>query len=179
MLTTATPLLLKLRAGVAVGALALALSACGGTKWGFPYKADIQQGSWITSEQVARLEKGMTREQVRFILGTPALQDIFRTNRWDYTYYNKPGYGKEEERQFTVWFEGDALARWEGDKQPDRQPFQKIDNGAAAPASAGNDKEAPATEQPAAPDNRTGVEINAAGTGNATPPNETSPQPLR
>ena len=177
MLTTATPLLLKLRAGVAVGALALALSACGGTKWGFPYKADVQQGSWITSEQVARLEKGMTREQVRFILGTPALQDIFRTNRWDYTYYNKPGYGKEEERQFTVWFEGDALSRWEGDKQPDRQPFQKIDNGAAT-APTDTEKSATATSEPAAAGNPSGVEVNAVGTGNATPPNETSPKPL-
>lgn len=179
MLTTATPLLLKLRAGVAVGALALALSACGGTKWGFPYRADIQQGSWITSEQVARLDKGMTREQVRFILGTPALQDIFRPDRWDYTYYNKPGYGKAEERQFTVWFEGDTLTRWEGDKQPDRQPFQKIDNGAAAPAPAGNDKDAEAADKPASASSPAGVEINAVGAGSATPPNETSPQPLR
>nr|WP_245801317.1 outer membrane protein assembly factor BamE [Pollutimonas bauzanensis] len=107
----------------------MALSACGTTKWGFPYRPDVQQGNWITSEQVAQLQKGMTREQVRFILGTPTLQDVFRTNRWDYPYYNKPGYGKEQERKFTVWFEGDSLARWEGDEQPDRQPFQKADTG--------------------------------------------------
>src|SRR3546814_8988107 len=53
---------------------------------------------------------------------SPTLQDIFRTNRWDYPFYNKPGYGEEEKRQFTVWFEGDTLVRWEGDDQPDRQP---------------------------------------------------------
>src|SRR3546814_17013974 len=85
---------------------ALALSACGTTNWGFPYRPDIQQGNWITSEQVAQLQKGQTREQVRFILGTPTLQDVFRTNRWDYPYYNKPGYGDDQERKFTVWFEG-------------------------------------------------------------------------
>lgn len=169
MLTTATPLLLKLRAGVAVGALMLLLTACGTTKWGFPYKADIQQGNWITSEQVARLEKGMTREQVRFVLGTPVLQDIFRSNRWDYTYYNKPGYGPEEERQFTVWFDGDVLSRWEGDQQPDRQPFQKTDSG------AGGDT---ATDQPGS-SNNTGLEINAPEPSAATPPNQATPQPLR
>src|SRR3546814_5062970 len=81
----------------------MALTACGGTHWGFPYRPDIQQGNWITSEQVAQLQQGQTREQVRFILGTPTLQDVFRTNRWDYPYYNKPGYGDEQERKFTVW----------------------------------------------------------------------------
>lgn len=112
--------------------LAMALTACGTTNWGFPYRPDVQQGNWITTEQVAQLQEGMTREQVRFILGTPTLQDIFRTNRWDYPYYNKPGYGKEEERKFTVWFEGDTLVRWEGDEQPDRQPYEKTDTGAGA-----------------------------------------------
>jgi outer membrane protein assembly factor BamE len=116
-----------------VGVLAMALSACGTTNWGFPYRPDVQQGNWITSEQVAQLQKGMTREQVRFILGTPTLQDIFRSNRWDYPYFHKPGYGEAEERKFTVWFEGDSLVRWEGDEQPDRQPFQKTDTGAESP----------------------------------------------
>ncbi|MGB6105856.1 MAG: outer membrane protein assembly factor BamE [Pusillimonas sp.] len=110
----------------------MTLTACGGTHWGFPYRPDVQQGNWITAEQVSQLQQGMTREQVRFILGTPTLQDIFRTNRWDYPYYNKPGYGKEEERKFTVWFEGDALVRWDGDDQPDRQPYERTDSGAGA-----------------------------------------------
>jgi len=183
VLTTATSLLFKLRTGAAVGALAIVLSACGGTKWGFPYKTDMQQGNWITSEQVARLEKGMTREQVRFVLGTPVLQDIFRTNRWDYTYYNKPGYGKAEERKFTVWFKGDVLDHWEGDQQPDRQPFQKTDNGAKPAPSSDTDsakeqaasatKSAAAASAPAAD----AAAPNAAGTTtetHAVPSSETS-----
>lgn len=129
MLTTAKTRFSTLRTGLAVGALALALSACGSTNWGFPYRPDVQQGNWITSNEVAQLQVGMTREQVRFILGTPTLLDIFRTDRWDYPYYNKPGYGKEQERKFTVWFDGDSLVRWAGDDQPDRQPFQKADTG--------------------------------------------------
>lgn len=128
-----------LRAGLTAGVLTMALTACGGTHWGFPYRPDVQQGNWITAEQVAQLQQGMTREQVRFILGTPTLQDIFRTNRWDYPYYNKPGYGEEEKRQFTVWFEGDTLVRWEGDDQPDRQPYEKTDSGAGATAESKNE----------------------------------------
>src|SRR5690606_36460272 len=123
------------RAGLAASVLTMTLTACGGTHWGFPYRADVQQGNWITAEQVSQLQPGMTREQVRFVLGTPTLQDIFRSDRWDYPYYNKPGYGDEEDRQFTVWSEGDSLVRWDGDDQPNRQPYEKTDSGADAGAS--------------------------------------------
>lgn len=118
-----------LRKYVVFGALLLSLTACGGGNWGFPYRIDVQQGNWITSTQVEQLEVGMTREQVRFILGTPTLQDIFFSDRWEYPYYLKPGYGDEELRTFTVWFDGDHLTRWEGSKQPDRQPFERADTG--------------------------------------------------
>jgi len=175
VLRTATPSLKKLRNGVAICALALVVSACGGTKWGFPYRADVQQGNWITAEQVARLEKGMTREQVRFILGTPVLQDIFRTDRWDYTYYNKPGYGKAEERKLTVWFNGDLLDRWENDALPDRQPFQKQDSGKLSQGEPLTDHTAPDSAPQTAPEAASGATEPAA----ATPPNEAQPQPLR
>jgi len=123
-----------LRTFLTVGLFACVLTACGGMRWGFPYKADIQQGNWITAEQVEQLRNGMTRDQVRFLLGTPSLQDIFRDDRWDYPYYSKLGYGDEELRRFTVWFKDDVLDRWEGDPQPDRQPFQRADTGAGASA---------------------------------------------
>src|SRR5690606_6279761 len=123
--------------------MALGLAGCGSTNWGFPYRATIQQGNWITSEQIAQLEAGMTRDQVRFILGTPTLQDALHADRWDYPYYNQPGYGDDELRKFTVWFEHDQLVRWSGDPQPDRQPFQKADSGkdAISPDEAGQDAE--------------------------------------
>ncbi|MDN5843287.1 MAG: outer membrane protein assembly factor BamE [Alcaligenaceae bacterium] len=120
------------RTALIAGALAAGLSACGSTNWGFPYRATIQQGNWITAEQVAQLQVGMSRDQVRFILGTPALQDVFHADRWDYPFYNKPGYGDDELRTFTVWFNNDLLDHWEGDEQPDRQPFQKADSGKEA-----------------------------------------------
>lgn len=131
MLTNTTPLVTALRTSLIAVSLAVTLSACGSTKWGFPYRADVQQGNWITSEQVAQLEPGMSRAQVRFILGTPALQDALHANRWDYTYYNKPGYGDKEIRHLTVWFDGDLLVKWEGDEQPNRQPFERTDTGAS------------------------------------------------
>jgi len=117
------------RTVLTVGVLAFALTACGGTRWGFPYKVDVQQGNWITAQQVEQLRSGMTRDQVRFLLGTPSLQAIFRDNRWDYPYFSRLGNGDEELRRFTVWFNDNALDRWEGDPQPDRQPFQRGDTG--------------------------------------------------
>ena len=119
----------KLALGLVASVLALGLAGCGSTNWGFPYRATVQQGNWITTEQIAQLETGMTRDQVRFILGTPTLQDIFHAARWDYPYYNQPGYGDDELRKFTVWFDNDTLTRWSGDEQPDRQPFQRADSG--------------------------------------------------
>jgi len=144
---------------LAAGLLTIGLAGCGSTNWGFPYRATIQQGNWITSEQVAQLEVGMTRDQVRFILGTPTLQDVFHADRWDYPYYNQPGYGKDELRKFTVWFQNDLLTRWAGDEQPNRQPFQKTDSGKSAVQSAdkarsdkaGQDAASPGTNNEAAP----------------------------
>jgi len=118
----------------AVGVLALALSACGGTRWGFPYRTDVQQGNWITTEQIELLRPGMSPEQVRFLLGTPTLQDVFREDRWDYPYYYQPGQGDEELRRFTVWFSDGVLEYWEGDAQPNHQPFERSDTG-TTPAS--------------------------------------------
>lgn len=116
-----------LRTGLALIALAVgmtALSGCTTSRWGFPYKSGVQQGNWVTKDQVALLRPGMTREQVRFALGTPTLTSALRANRWDYPYFYRAGNGKVEERVFTVLFDGGQLASWKGDDQPDLQPFQ-------------------------------------------------------
>jgi outer membrane protein assembly factor BamE len=125
-----------MKAVLAIAAISFALAGCSSGKWGFPYKAPVQQGNWITSEQVAQLRPGMTREQVRFILGSPTLTSVLHADRWDYPYYFKPGYGNAQERKFTVWFENDKVARWDGDQQPDVQPFQLADEQAKAAARA-------------------------------------------
>jgi outer membrane protein assembly factor BamE len=80
-----------------------------------PYRMDIQQGNVITQDMISKLKSGMTRSQVRFVLGSPLIVDPFRTDRWDYvSIYEKQG--KEvERRRVTVIFENDKLARIEGD----------------------------------------------------------------
>ena len=90
---------------MAIAALAVALAGCTGDKWGFPYKAGVQQGNWITQEQVALLQPGMTREQVRFALSPD--QRAARQPQ-DYPYYYSPATATQEQ-EFTVWFENDRL----------------------------------------------------------------------
>ncbi|WP_084493603.1 outer membrane protein assembly factor BamE [Brackiella oedipodis] len=100
----------------------LTLSACSSGKWGFPYRASLQQGNWVTQEQVDLLQKGMTQEQVRFALGSPTLVDVFHPDRWDYPYYFKPGYGDPIQRNFSVWFVDGVVDHWGGDPLPNFQP---------------------------------------------------------
>lgn len=93
-------------------ALALPLAGCG---WLAPYRMDIQQGNFVSQDMVSQLKRGMTRDQVRFVLGTPLVTDIFHANRWDYVYYlDRPGQPRVE-RRLAVFFDDDRLARLEGD----------------------------------------------------------------
>ena len=82
------------------------------------YKLDINQGNFISQDMVDKLKNGMTRQQVRVVVGTPLVTSAFRDNRWDYVYeYQRDGRVREH-RQFTVYFKDDVLARWEGDEMP-------------------------------------------------------------
>ena len=81
-----------------------------------PYKMDIQQGNYVSQEMVAQLKPGMTREQVRLILGTPLVTDIFHADRWDYVYWREAPNGKREERRVALFFSADnKLERIAGD----------------------------------------------------------------
>ncbi|MEN9794444.1 MAG: hypothetical protein RJA17_984 [Pseudomonadota bacterium] len=86
--------------------------------WLTPYRADIGQGNFITQEQASRLQKGMNREQVRALLGTPLLVDPFRDNRWDYVFDIRRGDGGRDRRRYFVRFEKDQLVEWGGDELP-------------------------------------------------------------
>ena len=112
------------RLGAVCCGLTITLAACTSTKFGFPYKVGVQQGNWITQEQVALIKPGMTREQVKFALGTPVLTDVFHANRWDYPYFYRTGNGDIDERKFTVFFVDGKLDKWVGDEQPELQPYQ-------------------------------------------------------
>lgn len=81
------------------------------------YKIDVQQGNVLTQDMVAQLKPGQTREQVRFLLGTPLVADVFHQWRWDYIYSYKNGQtGKVEMRKFSVFFNAEnRLDRVGGD----------------------------------------------------------------
>ena len=83
-----------------------------------PHKIDIQQGNYVTQDMADKLKPGMTRAQVRFVLGTPLVVDPFRTDRWDYVYLYKKGGEVTEQRRFAVIFKDDKLVRLEGDVMP-------------------------------------------------------------
>lgn len=79
-----------------------------------PYRINIQQGNFLDEEDVELVQAGMTRSQVRYLLGTPMVEDPFSTERWDYLYYLKIGRsGKVYRRHFIVYFEGDSAVRVE------------------------------------------------------------------
>jgi len=82
-----------------------------------PYRIDVRQGNYVDQEMVAQLKRGMTREQVRFVLGTPLVVDTFRPDRWDYVYLFRPGRGEPQQRAISVFFDGDKLDRVAGDIQ--------------------------------------------------------------
>lgn len=81
------------------------------------YTMEVQQGNVITQEMIDKLKPGMTRGQVRFVLGTPMVTDAFHPERWDYYYYLRPTDEKTRDtRRLTVIFKNDALVSMKNDK---------------------------------------------------------------
>jgi outer membrane protein assembly factor BamE len=86
----------------------------GASTWlsGCVYRIDIQQGNFLEDKDIDRVAVGMTRVQVRSLLGTPMVADPFESTRWDYVYYLKQGrLKKPTQRHFIVFFEGDKVSR--------------------------------------------------------------------
>jgi len=98
------------------------VAACGNPLSVFSiYRMEIQQGNYVSQEAVSQLKLGMTKDQVRFVLGTPLIADIFHENRWDYVYRRQRANSSEiDERRVTVIFENEKLVRLEGDVVPAR-----------------------------------------------------------
>ena len=94
----------RLRLGIALLVLSLS-QVC-------VYRMAIQQGNFLEPRFVDKLEIGMTRAQVRYLLGTPMVADSFNKERWDYIYYLKKGRSRHvDSRRVTVYFEGDKVAK--------------------------------------------------------------------
>ena len=84
----------------------------------FVYRPEIQQGNVVEQEQVNQLRPGLSKRQVKFLLGTPMLNDVFHANRWDYAYTIGRGSTPQEIRRLTVFFQDDRLVRIAGDMRP-------------------------------------------------------------
>ena len=95
-----------------LAAAAFALAGCSSfTTWLDAYTIDIQQGNYMSQDMVSQLKLGMSKEQVRFVLGTPLLTDIFHADRWDYVYYHKAPGGKAQRRELAVFFKDGKLVQ--------------------------------------------------------------------
>jgi outer membrane protein assembly factor BamE len=81
-----------------------------------PYRIEIQQGNYVTQEMVAQLKPGLTRDQVRYVMGTPLVSDIFHEERWDYVFVRQRANSRDiEHRRIAVFFEDGKLKRVDGD----------------------------------------------------------------
>src|SRR3954447_3833703 len=81
---------------------------------GCVYKMSIQQGNYLVADSVSQLKEGMTRSQVRFLLGTPMVPDAFNDDRWDYYYFLESRHFKQPlKRRLTVFFADEKVARYE------------------------------------------------------------------
>ena len=117
---------------------ALALSACSVQRVSnFPsYKLKVQQGNELDAQAVAQLQPGLSRQQVQMLLGTPTLRDPFHADRWDYTYAISRNGVVREQQTLTVYFNGDSLARVEGNAlETVRQQLQQQQTAAPAPSA--------------------------------------------
>jgi len=120
-----------LRIVLAAAALSALLAGC--SSFGYsaarltgalsPYKIEVVQGNFISREQVEALQPGMSRQQVREILGTPLVTSLFHADRWDYVFTLKRQGVDPQQRRLTVFFEGDRMARHEGDTMPSEAEF--------------------------------------------------------
>lgn len=101
---------------------------------GCVYRLDVQQGNLLDDKDVAAIQPGMTRSQVRYLLGTPVSADEFRHDRWDYMYYLRPGNRRTAtQRWVVVWFKDDKVTAVSPNVLPGTDPERP----AAAASGAG------------------------------------------
>ena len=99
-----------------VAMLAVAATGCG-----ILYKQPIYQGNLLEKAQVEQLQAGMSKQQVEALIGSPSIADPFHHDRWDYTATQRTDRrGTTQVKNMTLWFENDALTKWEGEYFPEQ-----------------------------------------------------------
>jgi outer membrane protein assembly factor BamE len=130
-----------------------------------PYRPDVHQGNIITKEMVDQLRIGMTRDQVRFMLGTPLLTSEFRKDRVDYIYYLNPRRGEVQIRRLTLLFKENRLEKFTADPMPSDAEADALILGPTARRSSRP------SQQPAIPM----PDVSTPGPGSQTIPGTQSP----
>jgi|SRR6187399_1778028 len=141
---------------------------------GCVYKMNIQQGNYLVAESVSQLKEGMTRSQVRFLLGTPMVPDAFDDDRWDYYYFFSSQKFKEPlKRRLTVYFEDDKVQRFENLGVPTEADLAQLERDLrkAMAETKGKGKK----NKNSAPE--TAPTSEAAKAPDPVPPSEPSPAP--
>ncbi len=125
----------------------LGIATLAGCSFPGVYKIDIQQGNVITQDMIDQLRPGMTRSQVRFIMGNPLITDTFHANRWDYLYSIQPGGGPRQQERVSLTFDrNDRLMGLSGNFLPGTSRDDAI-HGKPSPAAVA--PAAPVTTPPA------------------------------
>ena len=137
---------------ISLSILSIALSGCSSLEFPWVYRISVQQGNIIDQEEVDKLEIGMTKRQVQFVMGSPLLIDTFNQDRWDYYYSRRDGDGNTAKKQFTVFFADDKYIRHEGDVEP----------------TAEQSGDSTGTPEPAAPKTPAGAAPNTTESGDNT-----------
>lgn len=88
-----------------------------------PYKVQVVQGNVVSREQVDFLKPGISRQQVRDVLGTPLLASAFHADRWDYVFTLRRNGVQEQSYRLALFFKGEQLERFEGDTMPTEAEF--------------------------------------------------------
>lgn len=124
------------------------LAGCSNFRFPWVYKINVQQGHIITQEMVDQLKTGMTKRQVRYVLGTSLLPDTFNDDRWDYPYAIRKGSdGEITSYLFVVYFNNDKLVKYEGDFVPSRRTAPKIKSTEEYLEDAGRDTPLPTNDE--------------------------------
>lgn len=113
--------MLPMRKALLLVLAAVLLSGCN-----FIYRAPVYQGNLLEKKYVEQLQVGMTRQQVQALLGTPPVADPFHHERWDYVASERYDRKKTEVKVLTVYFEGEAVSKWEGEYFPDHNDALQV-----------------------------------------------------
>ena len=148
---------------------------------GCVYKMNIQQGNYLVPDSVSQLKEGMTRSQVRFLLGTPMVPVAFDDSRWDYYYYfNSQKLKAPLKRRLTVYFADEKVARFENQGVPTQADLDQLERDlrkAQAENKKGRKNKATATPATAEPASGAKVPSEAEKAPDPVPPSAPAPAP--